>query len=125
MFQSADSQPFTAVELEELKNILDTTCSKKNLLPQVNRVIEAAAEFSTRVRSDRKDRLQLNRFLLEVGQNFNQLESLPALKNWIENCPTLIDQDGNGALLGAINRVVSRNATSLKIAKHQVRILAV
>ena len=120
VFQSAENQPLTAIELEQLRNILNTTSAKKSLLAQTNRVIEAATEFSIRVRSDRKDRLHLNRFLLEVGQNFNQLESLPALKNWIENCPTLIRQDGNGALLGAINRVVSRNATSMKVAREQI-----
>lgn len=120
VFQSAENQPLSAIELEQLRNILNTTSAKKILLPQANRVIEAASEFSIRVRSDRKDRLQLNRFLLEVGQNFNQLESLPALKDWIENCPTLIRQDGNGALLAAINKVVSRNAASLTVAREQI-----
>lgn len=66
---------------------------------------------------------------MEVGESLNlELGNLPALKEWIENCPSLLRQDGNDSLLGFINRVISRNAVSranaCKEAEHLLARLA-
>lgn len=120
LFQTADHQLLTSIEIDQLRNILMTSCTKRNYNSHVNNIVEAAVEFSNRVKADRKDRLMLNRTLLEVGLSISETENIPELKKWIESCPSLLQEASNIALLASINRVMNRNATSLMNGKKEV-----
>lgn len=86
----------------------------------VNSVIQAAVEFSNRVRSDRKDRLLLNKILMDIGQIVGDREGIPSLKTWIETCPSIIRDKANIELLDSINRVMGRNPTCLDNGRREV-----
>jgi len=110
----------TSIEIDQIRNILMTSCTKRNHLSHVNNVIEATIEFNSRIKADRKDRLMLNRTLLEVGLNISQTDNIPELKRWIESCPSLLQEASNIALLASINRVMNRNTTCLMNGKKEV-----
>jgi len=120
LFQTADQQSLTSIEIEQLRNIFMTACCKKNHHSHINNVIGAAVDFSGRIRADRKDRLLLNKTLIEVGLSVNDIENIPQLKKWIDSCPSLLQEANNIVLLGSINRVMNRNATSLMNGKKEV-----
>lgn len=119
VFQTADRLVLTTSELDHVKNIVLSSRNKKSLFGHVNDLVESAVEFSRRIRPERKDRLVLNHMLMEIGQSV-ELGNIPALKEWIETCPALLRQEGNGPLLGAINRVISRNAVCLANGRTEV-----
>ena len=120
LFQSADHQPLTSIEIDQLRNILMTSSAKRNHNAHLNNVIESAVEFSGRVKADRKDRLMLNRILLQVGLSLSETNNIPELKKWTESCPSLLQEASNIGLLASINSVMNRNATSLVNGKGQV-----
>jgi len=128
VFQTGDRQALTPAELNHIKNILLCSCHNKSLLGHVDSLIGSAIEFNRRIRPDRRDRVLLNRMLMEVGQSVadHELDSLPALKEWIEICPTLLlREEGSSSLLGSINRIMSRNSASLANGRLEVaRLLA-
>lgn len=97
-----------------------TCCSKMTLHGHVDSVIEAAVEFSNRVRPDRKDRLLVNKMLMSIGQVAGDRNDIPSLKRWIETCPTVIRDNANMELLESINRVMSRNSSCLANGKKEV-----
>lgn len=107
-------------ELDQVKNILLSCCKKKNLKSHVNNVIEAAVEFSNQVRPDRKDRLFLNRTLLNIGEIVGDREDIPSLKRWIETCPVVLRDNNNMELLEYVNRVMSRNTICLANGRNEL-----
>ena len=75
LFQSTDNNALTPTELHLLKEILQVSCSQKKMRSNVvNGVIKVAVDFSNRLRSDRKDRLMLNRILISIGQVVGERE---------------------------------------------------
>ena len=120
LFQSTDNNVLTPTELHLFKEILLVCCSQKKMRSNVDGVIKAAVEFSNRLRSDRKDRLMLNRILISIGQVVGEREDLPSLKTWIESSPAIIRDRANIELLESINRVMSRNSICLANGRKEV-----
>lgn len=95
-------------------------CSKKNLRVHVDNLIDVLVEFCNRIRPDRKDRLYLNKVLMNIGETIGDQEDMSSLKRWIETCPSLIRDNANMDLLESINRVMSRNANCLANGRKEV-----
>lgn len=95
-----------------LKDTLLHSCHRKGFKNHVDSAIDAIVNFSKRVGPERKDRLMINKILIDIGENVD-VKHLPSLNQWIETCPVLVRDITNFELLGSINRIMTRNETSL------------
>lgn len=119
LFEKVDQQPLSSEESNQLLEILSIMCSRG----QADDVVAAAAAFCNRVRSDRRDRLLLSRYIIQVALETTHLDKMPSLREYLETCPNLLLDVNNTCLLPFINRAVCRNRKIALNAGHQLKSL--